>query len=579
MRDRRGLKTTGETIMNMNRISTVTLAATAVLLLACAADSGAPSQTASPAPQDAGTGATPDAAQPDQEPDDEPEPAFELAASVEKLPVLQGTRASVDISVTRSGFTGAIEVSVADLPNGVSAGALRIAAGEDHATLELDAAATAPHSLPTAVAIRGTAGELEDEAPLTVTVCGPPGSLDTSFAGGRVVMPVGASDDYAHAVAVQADGKIVVAGSNNENLDDIAVIRLERDGNLDASFGDAGVVTTAIGRGAETAHAVAVQHDGKIVVAGTTESETSGQDFALVRYTADGALDASFGEGGVVVTSFTDDSDTAYALVLQDDGKIVVGGGANQGSSSSGTDFALARYLEDGRLDESFGTAGKVVTSIAAYSAGDTVYALALQEIDGESRIVAAGGDGDFKLARYREDGTLDAAFGDAGKVVGLFGSVIGAARAVQVDAEGRIVVAGHSQDDFALARLDASGALDVGFGDAGRVVTPVSATNSDEARGLAIEEGGAIVVAGFVYEGNSTSGDFAIVRYSEDGALDPSFGDSGTVITAGSAPNRRDDVSALLLQRDERVPAVRVIVAGSASDSGSDFAVARYWR
>jgi uncharacterized delta-60 repeat protein len=566
----------------MNRTAIFLFTAAAVLLYACASETEAPAE---PAP-DAGAEPEPEqdaAVEPEPEPMMEPEEAsFELSLAGTKLPVLQGASASVEITVTRrNGFAEAIAITAGGLPDGVSARALIIEADEDGATLELRAEAEAPHSLPTEVTVLGTAGEIEAEELLTVTVYGPPGSLDTSFAGGKAVMPAGASDDYAHAVAVQADGKIVVAGGSAENLGDFAVVRLERDGDLDPSFGDGGLVTTSLpGVSSEVAYAVAVQSGGEIVVAGAATSTATGRDFALVRYTEDGELDETFGDGGVVVTSFTNDSDTAYALVLQDDGKIVVGGSANLGTSATGVDFALARYNQDGSLDESFGTGGKLTTSLVANGGGDTIYALALAEVEGETRIVAAGGEGDFLLARYRADGALDTSFGDAGKVVGLFGSSIGAARAVQHDADGRVLVAGHSHHDFALARLTAMGAPDASFGEQGLVLTAVSTDNWDEARGLAVEESGAIVVGGFVYEGNTSAGDFALVRYDDSGALDAAFGEAGVVITAGSAPNRRDEGSAVLLQNDERVPAVRIVVAGSAgSASNSDFAVTRYWR
>ena len=109
--------------------------------------------------------------------------------------------------------------------------------------------------------------------------------------------------------------------------------------------------------------------------------------------------------------------------------------------------------------------------------------------------------------------------------------------------------------------------------------MTPVSATNWDEAQGLALENDGKIVVAGWAYEGNSSSGNFALARYATDGALDATFGGTGTVVTPVASGTKADQGSAVLLQIDERIPAVRVVVAGSANGSNSDFAIARYWR
>jgi uncharacterized delta-60 repeat protein len=189
----------------------------------------------------------------------------------------------------------------------------------------------------------------------------------------------------------------------------------------------------------------------------------SSLDFAIARYNTDGSLDTSFGTGGKVTTMFSADSDTASALLLQADGKIVVGGDSYQGASGTGVDFALARYNSDGSLDTTFGqssTPGKLTTALAQFSGRDSIYALTLQTVAGEARIVAAGGEGDFSVARYLPDGTLDVTFGAAGngKVTALMGSSIGAARAVRVDADNRIVLAGHVSHDFALVRLDAGG-------------------------------------------------------------------------------------------------------------------------
>jgi uncharacterized delta-60 repeat protein len=516
-----------------------------------------------------------------------PAASFTLSVAATKLPVLTGSDAAVDVTVTReAGFTGAITLASVGLPagaNGTFAPPI-LADGETHATLTVTAAADAPHSLPTPVEIKGMSGDAAQTKPLTVTVYGPPGSLDTSFGGGKVVIPAGASDDYAYAMAVQTDGKVVVVGRAAEHRGDFALIRLERDGALDSTFGSGGKVLTDFAGDSETALAVAVQADGKLVVGGTTMVAGSGQDFALARYNPDGSLDAGFGAGGKVTTAFSGDSDTAYALLIQADGKLVVGGDTNQGSSATGVDFALARYNTDGSLDAGFGTGGKTITSLAQFSGRDSIYALTLQTVGGEARIVAAGGEGDFTVARYLANGTLDPSFGvgGTGKVTALMGSTIGAARAVRITADNKLVVAGHVSHDFALVRLDADGKVDASFGlspTPGRVVTAVQTSNWDEAQGLAIESDGKLVVAGWAYEGNSSAGNFAVLRYQPDGALDTTFGGTGIVLTPVAQGTKPDQASAVLLQTDDRIPAVRVLACGSASVTNSDIAVTRYWR
>jgi uncharacterized delta-60 repeat protein len=552
--------------MNPLRFSAYLL--TAFALAACSSSDSDPPANEPPPPAD--------------EPDDEPpadEPSFELSLSVDKLPVLQGTSETLEVTVERkNGFEGAIELTQAGLPDGVKFDPVTIEEGEDKVTIELFADDEAPHSLPTSVAITGKSGKLSVSKELTVTVYGPPGSLDTSFEGGIVTVPVGESDDYAYAMAVQPDGKIVLAGRSYENLGDFAVVRLERDGKLDKSFGDGGKVIVDFGEGADVARAVAIQKDGKIVVAGSTDGGATKLDFGLIRLNRNGSLDEGFGDGGKVVTSFSDDADTAYAMLIQEDGKIVVGGDAQGGTSETGLDFALARYNEDGSLDEDFGEGGKVMTPIADGAGRDSIYALSFQEVDGELRIVAVGGEGDFSVARYNEDGSLDIDFGEGGKVSGIYGSSIGAAHAVAVDEKNRVVVAGHSMNDFALVRLTADGELDEKFGDEGRVSTALNEGNWDRAQGLAIEPNGKLVVAGWVYEGNGSAGNFALLRYDASGELDPGFGDEGVVITEVVGPMKRDEATAVLLQTDERVPTVRALVAGWANVSAADFAVARYW-
>jgi uncharacterized delta-60 repeat protein len=522
-----------------------------------------------------------DAAMPDASEPEQPEAtgSFILTLATEKLPILQGTSEKLVVKIERkNGFDEAIEISASGLPEGVSVAAVRAAADASEATLVFEAAKTAPHSLPTAAMVKGVAKSASEQKPLTVTVYGPPGSLDTSFAGGKVVVPAGAADDYAHAVAVDAKGRIIVAGQSAENSTDFALLRLTRDGERDGSFGKDGVVTTQVGKNADIAYAVAVQADGKILVAGNSIGASTGLDFALVRYEEDGSLDESFGDKGIATTSFGADSDTAYALLIQADGKIVLGGESRQ--NASGIDFALARFNPNGSLDESFGDAGKVLTAVSAAGARDTIYALALMEVGGEQMILAAGGEGDFKAARYHADGTLDAGFGSAGLVQSMFGSSIGTARAIGTTEAGEIVIAGHSNHDFALVRLSAAGVLDAKFGDKGKVTTALSKDNWDEVNGMVLEDGGKIVVGGWVYEGSSSNGNFAVVRYTADGALDASFGEGGEVVTEVSAPQRRDEAAAVLLQTDERVPTVRVLLAGSATGAGnSDFAVTRYWR
>lgn len=547
--------------MNLKLLLSSTLLTTVALNAACSD------------PADPGVEPAPDAAV--------PAPALlEVSVSLTKLPILQGNSATIDVTVVRHpGVDGAITIEPIGLPAGVVAEPLVIGAGSTSGALVLRTETTSPHSLPTTVVVKATAEGAVASTEMTVTVYGPPGSLDTSFGGGKLMIPAGIGDDYANALAVQADGKLVIAGRGAEHLGDFALIRLDRDGELDPTFGTGGRVLTDFAGASETINAIAIQPDGKIVVAGTTAGSGTSNDFAVARYLTDGTLDPSFGTGGKVVTALGSDSDTAYALLIQPDGKIVVGGDSNRGSSSSGLDFALVRYTAAGALDPTFDTDGIVLTPIAANGGRDSIYALALHEVDGEQRIVAAGGEGDFTVARYRPDGALDVSFDTDGKAHNLFGSTIGAARAVTITSSGAIVLAGHSHHDFALAQLTMDGDLDGLFGTGGKVLTQVTTTNWDEAQAIAVDTAGKLLVAGWAYEGNSSAGNFVVARYLTNGTLDPQFAGTGIVLTPVAAGSKADQAMAVAIQQDDRVPTHRVITAGFASVTNSDFAVTRYWR
>jgi uncharacterized delta-60 repeat protein len=190
------------------------------------------------------------------------------------------------------------------------------------------------------------------------------GSLDTSFDGdGKVTTAIGASTDVGYSVIQQADGKLVVAGySWNGSNDDVALVRYNTDGSLDTGFDGDGKVTTAIGTGYDEGYSVIQQADGKLVVAGTSYNGSS-NDFALVRYNADGSLDASFDGDGIVTTAIGAANDYAQSVIQQADGKLVVAGYSHNGSDS---DVALVRYNADGSLDTGFDGDGKVTTAIGA---------------------------------------------------------------------------------------------------------------------------------------------------------------------------------------------------------------------
>src|SRR5207237_10393012 len=192
------------------------------------------------------------------------------------------------------------------------------------------------------------------------------GDLDPTFgSGGMVTTDINRSTDLAKAVAIQSDGKLVVVGQTYKNNDysteDFAVTRYNTDGTLDNTFGRGGKVRTDFPGLAAVSSAVVIQPDGKIVVAGGAFPQfTFAGNFEVVRYNSNGSLDRSFGNGGIVTTTFPEGS-YAFDVALQPDGKIIAAGTVfvdfNPGEMSD-TDFALARYNSDGSLDTTFGNGG-----------------------------------------------------------------------------------------------------------------------------------------------------------------------------------------------------------------------------
>ena len=215
--------------------------------------------------------------------------------------------------------------------------------------------------------------------------------LDRSFGtNGTVTTAIGPGHENVRAVAIQADGKIVVAGySHNGTTYDFAVVRYNPNGTLDASFGTGGKVTTAIGPGDAHIHGMALQPDGKIVVAGHSHAK-SDNNFTVVRYNPNGSLDVSFGSNGTGITDFESESGSGYAYAfaaaVQPDGKIVVAGTGPSGTGGSDNDVVVVRYNPNGSLDASFGTGGTVTTAIGA--GNDQCQAMALQP---DGKIVVAG--------------------------------------------------------------------------------------------------------------------------------------------------------------------------------------------
>ncbi len=417
-----------------------------------------------------------------------------------------------------------------------------------------------------------------DENPFNFQIAGmvfAPGELDTTFgSGGIVVTPIGDFEDRGTGIAIQTDGKILVAGYSDSHIGpgstnyDFALMRYNADGSRDTSFGALGRVITAIGPAHDQGRGLAIQTDGKIVLVGSSENG-SNTDFAVVRYNTDGSLDTSFGVGGKVTTAIGSASDSAQSVAIQADGKIVVAGYSYNGSNN---DIAVVRYNANGSLDTSFDGDGKVVTDMAGLKDGANGVV-----IQPDGKIVVAGSanngsDDDFAVVRYNADGSLDTSFDGDGKVTTAVGSTSEVGYSVILQSDGKIVVAGASSNginnDFAVVRYNTDGSLDSSFDGDGKVTTAIG-SGTDTASGVALQADGKMVVAGT--SNNGTNNDFALARYNADGSLDTSFGSSGTVMTAvGPSADYGQGVA---LQADGKI-----VAAGYASNgSAYGFAVVRY--
>jgi len=409
--------------------------------------------------------------------------------------------------------------------------------GYDNGGFALEIAAdTGPATGGTKIVVAGTA-----DWDFGVVRYNSDGSLDTTFDSDGMVTTEISGNDQGYAVAIQDDGKIVVAGYSGNT--DFAVVRYNTDGSLDTvtfnptgAFGgppnSPGMVTTVIGD-YDYGYAVAIQSDGKIVVAGTVSS--GGQNtFAVVRYNSDGSLDTTFDGDGIVVTIFgagTDDQ--ARAVAIQPDGKIVVAG-------SSDADFAVARYNSDGSLDNTFNGDGRVTTD---FGSSDYGYAVTIQP---DGKIVVAGkSNNNFALARYNSSGTLDSTFDSDGMVTTLVGTGIDEAQGVGLQSDGvglqsdgKIVAAGRAYVsttyDFGAASYNSNGSPDSTFDSDGIVTTHFGGTSGDDAYAVAIQSDGKIIAAGTSNVGGNY--DVAVVRYNSDGSLDTSFDSDGMVTTPVSA-------------------------------------------
>lgn len=402
----------------------------------------------------------------------------------------------------------------------------------------------------------------------------PSGALDPSFGtDGVVTTAIGSTFEEAHAMAVQSDGKIVLVGHSNTGMNyDLALLRYSADGALDTTFGSGGKATLAVGSGNDFGEAVAIQTDGKILVAGTAFNGFD-NDFVVVRFLSTGAIDPSFGTAGIAWVDIAGAHDFAQAMGLQLDGRIVIAGYARVGGTN---DFAVARLESDGSADTSFGVGG--VATAAILSDNDEARAMLIQP---NGKIVLAGyarngsAVNEFAVARFESDGSLDTSFNTTGTETIAIGSQNDYAYSVAIQGDGRILLAGRSHNginfDMAVVRLDPNGSLDASFDGDGRNTFDLRDSH-DEARAMAQQADGKIVLAGFSHD-DHTNYDVAITRIDSSGQPDLFFGEAG--VTVSALGDSLDRAFAAVLQPDGKI-----LVAGDTYGPASDdVALLRYFK
>ena len=397
-----------------------------------------------------------------------------------------------------------------------------------------------------------------------------------SARSGKIETPTG---DYlgeggATCVTALANGKILVGGyAANVDSDDLVLLRYNSDGSLDSSFGVGGEVITDINSNSDDfASSITVLEDGKILVGGISENGNL-YNFTLVRYNSNGSLDTSFGTNGIVTENVGSQDIGSYPIVKIDaDGKILFGGTRSYAQNlPNQSDFVLFRYETNGARDVSFGEGGMVTTNIGEQDIMGDIVVLANKRI-----VVAGGTNNDFALIRYNSNGTLDDTFGNNGQVTtDIEGSLDFAVGAI-VQADGKILLGGFAEgcgSNFAFVRYTDTGSVDTSFGDFGVSTEEIPISELSK---ITQQTDGKILVSGNVF--GLCQADFSLTRFNASGSLDTDFGNGGVIATDFES-SEIGLATALAVQADGKILQVGVTYDfdNPNNSSSSSFAIVRY--
>lgn len=397
-----------------------------------------------------------------------------------------------------------------------------------------------------------------------LTFIAQPGVLDPTFGNnGKVTLDFLQEADEAKDVAIQTDGKILVAGTSNLNFNiQFALVRFNEDGTLDNTFSEDGIANVQFGSSNfSSAECLAIQPDGKILVAGTTFSGNFYQ-LAMVRLNIDGTLDNTFSGDGLFTSTFATNV-FCGAIALDNDGSIVAAGAS--GLLGADNHISVIRVQGNGTLDIGFGNNGLQRVDIGTQSGALSVI------VQNDGKIVAAGrtDDGvynDFAVTRFLSNGSLDATFDGDGKRTFSLAEYDDYATSLLQLPNGKLLLGGISNTEFALVQLNANGSNNTAFSGDGIVQTDMN-DSFDEIQDIALDADGNIVAVG---QSAYNIYDIAVLRYLPNGTLDNLFSLDGkaTIDFLGTY----DYGQAVALQQDGKI-----VVAGSTDNNGnSDFALAR---
>ena len=392
-----------------------------------------------------------------------------------------------------------------------------------------------------------------------------PGTLDPTFdVDGKVTTDLGfATYDEAFAIAIQADGAILAAGTSGySGTQDFAVVRYLTDGSPDLSFGSGGVSLLSVVAADDIGRAMLIQPDSAILVAGYVY-DPGGIAFGIARFLYDGTPDPAFGAGGSAVTLYPGDATSqARSIALQSDGKIVVAGGGSAG-------FAVVRFNTDGSVDSTFGAGGLVTIDFS--EGNDQATGIAVLPDD---RILLAGyasglTSDSIAIARLEANGALDATFTGGGKFRTSYPTLPSLGRALYLMPDGRFVVAGDAQDKLFVARFLPDGQPDLDFNVFGMRLITVPGASTVGLNSVRVRDDGKVVAAGGAF---FLTFDMLVVQLNDDGSFDAGFGTNGIVST--NFYGTLDRANGIAVQNDGAL-----VLAGVTSGISTDydFSLARY--